>query len=149
MKLLSDLYGHEMKPFSYIFLDYLCFLTLKKFYMLVELVKPYIQLISFPNLKVLKTCLLSTHSCYDNMSPWITFEVYGLMDTSETSVQRIFNGWLIFWQLFLTLYLIPADGYRCTKYRTRSLFSDISRINIWFGYYMESLWYWNSLNKVL
>ena len=24
VKLLSDLYGHEMKSFSYVFLDYLC-----------------------------------------------------------------------------------------------------------------------------
>ena len=55
VKLLSNLYGHEMKSFSYVFLEYLSWLTMKKFDMLIKLVKPYIHLISFPNSKVLKT----------------------------------------------------------------------------------------------
>ena len=41
----------------------------EKVNMLMELVKPCTHMVSFPNSKVLKP--------YD-MSPWITFEVYGL-----------------------------------------------------------------------
>ena len=67
VELLSDLYGHEMKSFSFVFLEYLCEPILKKFGMLMELVKPYIHLISFPNSKVLKTCLFSTQSCYQSL----------------------------------------------------------------------------------
>ena len=37
VKLPSDLYGYEMKSFSYVFLEYLCRLTVKKFDMLMEL----------------------------------------------------------------------------------------------------------------
>ena len=39
-----------------------------------------------------------------------------IMDTSETSVQRIFNGWVIFLAtVFNRLDLIPADGYLLHK----------------------------------
>ena len=65
-------------------LVYLFGLTLKKFDLLMELVKTYLHLISFPNSKVLKTYLLSAHNCYQTfMSPWIRFEAF-IMDMSES-----------------------------------------------------------------
>ena len=126
-KLLSDLYGHEMKSFSYeslqkrpSMLEYLCGLTLKKFDMLMELVKPYLHLIPFPNSKVsedlftFNTQLLSTITiCRHGLD--LKFMAF-IMDTSETSVQRIFNGWVIFLAtIFNRLDLIPADGYLLHK----------------------------------
>ena len=78
----------------------------------MELVKPYIHLISFPEFEGFEAL---QYVAKDYISKFMAFR----MDTSETSVQRIF------WQLFLTLDLIPADGYRFTKCRTRLLFSDI------------------------
>ena len=96
------------------------------FDMLMELVNhTYIHLIPFPNLKVLKICLLSTHSCCQP-----------LRHVPVDYFQRIFNGWVIFCQLFLRLDLIPANGYLLHKMPNAFIIQwHISRVNIWFGNY--------------
>ena len=99
--------------------------------MLMELVKPYIHLVSFPNSKVLKTfdtqLLSSRPICRHGLHlKFISF----IIDTSDECPKNF--QWLgnVLATVFNRLDLIPADGCLLHKIPNRLLFSDQSVINI-------------------
>jgi hypothetical protein len=127
LKLTSDLYHYKLNEFCYNNIqrrlptfEYLCGLTLEKFDMVMECVKPYLHLIPYPkcnvseNLFTYNTQLLSTLTiCRHGLD--LKFMAF-IMDTSESTIQRMFNGWVIFLAtIFNRLDLTPGHGYLLHK----------------------------------
>ena len=92
VRLLSDLYGHEMKSFSYIFLAYLCWHA-HGIGQTIHTPDLFPKFEGFEDLFTFNTQLLSSLTiCRHGLH--LKFMAL-IMDTSEISVQRIFNGWVI------------------------------------------------------
>ena len=120
----------------------------------MELVKPYIHLVSFPNRRFCRlvyfqhTVVIKPY----NMSPWITFDVYGLhnvyiRDECPKKVQWLGNYLAT---VFNRLDLIPADEYLLHK-MPNAFYYSVTCIQD--QYLIRKLprspWYWNLLNKIL
>ena len=102
------------------FFQLLNIFAVDKFKIIFQCIEPYVHLIPFPDRKVssnffsFETQLLVTLTiCRHGID--LRFMAY-ILKTSETTVQRIFNGWVLFLStLFNRLDLKPGHGYLLQK----------------------------------
>ena len=127
LKLMSELYDWRSKTFSYENLrshlqkfEYLCGISVEKFDLVMKCIKPYLHRIPYPDSKVSEK-LFTYESQFLSM---LTVCRHGIdlrfmafvMDTSESTVQRIFNGWVMFLAaVFNRLDLTPGHGFLLQK----------------------------------
>ena len=134
LRLMSELYDCKSKQFKYENFkcnlqkfEYLCGLTVERFNMVMDCVRPYLHLIPYPDCKVSENLytyesqfLCTLVICRHGID--LRFMAF-IMDTSESTVQRIFNGWVMFLAtLFNRLDLTPAHG--CLLQKMSKVFMD-------------------------
>ena len=116
----SKNFTYKQLKVRYVTFEYLCGLSVEKFELVMKCVEPYLHLIPYPDCKVspksfsFETQFLVTLTvCRHGIN--LRFMAF-ILRTSETTVQRIFNGWAIFLAtVFNRLDLKPGHGFLLQK----------------------------------
>ena len=116
----SKLFTYEHLKVRHVTFEYICGLTVEKFTLVMKCVEPYLHLIPYSGSKVSPKSfsyetqfLISLTVCRHGID--LRFMVF-ILSTSESTVQRIFNAWVIFLAtIFNRLDLKPGHGFLLEK----------------------------------